>query len=274
MEAAEAFGTIARPLRRGPGSADEPDPVEDLWRACELAGDVAASVGGSDLAIGYADLARRHAVFAPRESQRRTFGDGVFRRAYELVPMAPPTWALSLYAGTVLKADGLMRHAIPLPGAVVAHALRSDVEDSERRLAHYGAVERTARRLSKVVEEAMVVDADIRERCSSLRSSSRAPLLARRLAGSGALRSDQIERLLGVSRAGAHGTIKSLQALDLVTTTQLSGIKLHAFVANTSTGERVGPDRQTRSAGLSKAALKEFDAAMAALDRLVPPHET
>lgn len=273
-DAAEAFGTIARPLLRELGVSDETDPVENLWQAHELADEVAASAGGSDLALGYADLARKHAVFAPRESQLRTFGDGVFRRAYELAPMAPPTWALSLYAGTPLKADGLLCHAIPLPGAIVAHALRSDVDDSERHMAHYGAVERAAQGLSKITDEARVADAAIRERRSSLRSSSRAPLVARYLAGFGALRSDQIERVLGVSRVGVHGIIANLRALGLVATSQVNGVKLNAFVANTSTGERVGSSRVKRPTGLSKFALEEFDAAMAALDRLVPPEDT
>lgn len=231
------------------------------------------SPGGSDLALRYADLARRHAVFAPQESQLRTFGDGVFRRSYELAPTAPPTWAFSLYAGLVLKADSLLRHAVPLPRAIVAHALRSDVDEAERRLAHYAVVERAARELSRMAEEARVADAAIREGCSSLRSSSRAPLLALHLAGLGALRSDQIERALGVSRAGVHGMIANLRATGLVTTTQVSGVKLHALTANTPIGGRVGSTPQTPSAGLSKVALVEFDTAMAALDRLVPPDD-
>lgn len=268
-EAAEAFGTIARPLRCGPGSADETDPVEDLWQASELAGEATAFASGSDLALGYADLARRHAVFAPRESQSCTFGDGVFRRAYELAPVAPPTWALSLYVGTLLKPDGLLRHAIPLPGAIVAHVLRSNVDDSERHLAHYGAVESAARGLSRIVEEARVVDAAIRERCSSLRSSSRAPVLARHLAGFGALRSDQIERVLGVSRVGVHGMVVNLRQFGLVATTKVSGIKLHAFKANTSTDEHVRSAQPQPWTGLSKAALNEFDDAMKAIDAIL-----
>jgi len=273
-EAADAFGTIARPLRRGLGSADETDPVDDLWQASELATEVSASASRSDLALGYADLARKHAVFAPHESQLRTFGDGVFRRAYELTPTAPPTWALGLYAGTVLKTPGLLRHSIPLPGAIVAHSLRPDVDESERLLAHYGAVEGTARRLAKIVEEVRVADAAIRQRCSSLRSSSRAPLLARYLSGLGALRSDQMERVLSVSRTGVHGMIATLRALGLVATTQVSGISLHGFVANTPTGERVRLGRPTPLAGLSKAALDEFDGAMTAVDAILTKNQT
>ena len=268
-EAAEAFRTIARPLRRGPGSNDEPDPVDDLWQACELANEATASASRSDLALGYADLARRHAVFAPRESQLRTFGDGVFRRAYEPTPSVPPTWALGLYAGAILKADGLLRHAIPLPGTIVAHALRPDVDEAERHLAHYEAVERAARRLAVIAEEARLADADIRERCSSLRSSSRTPALARHLAGLGALRSDQIERVLGVSRVGVHGMIVNLRQLSLVATTTVSGIKLHSLRTNT-TGEHVRSAQATPWAGLSKAALDEFDDAMLALEKLMP----
>ncbi|RIV84175.1 hypothetical protein [Aurantiacibacter zhengii] len=269
-EAAEAFGLLARPLRRGPGFADETDPVEDLWQASQLASEVTASADGSDLALGYADLARRHTVFAPRETQIRTFDDGVFRRAYEMAPTVPPTWSLGFYAGTVLKAEGLLRHAIPLPGAIVAHALRPDVDEAERHFAHYEAVERAARRLANSAEEVRVADAVIRERSSSLRSNSRAPLLARHLAGFGALRSDQIDRVLGVSRVGVHGMIVSLRQLGLVATTTVSGIKLHSFRTNKSAGEHVRSAQATPWAGLSKAALDEFDDAMLALEKLMP----
>jgi len=205
-------------------------------------------------------------VFAPRESQLRTFGDGVFRRAYEIAPVAPPTWALGLYAGMVLKADDLLRHAVPLPGAIVAHALRSEIEEEDRRLAHYGAVERTAERLSKIVEEARNADATIQERCSGMRSSSRAPALARYLAGLGALRSDQIERLLGISRAGAHGMIARLRQTGLIATSQVSGVKLHQLVRRGKTGPSV---RKTPVKAFSREAIQAFENAVADVDRLL-----
>ena len=134
---------------------------------------------------------------------------------------------------------------------------------------HYGALARTAQRLSTIAEEARVAVAAIREPSSSLRSSSRAPLLARHLAGFGGLRSDQIERILGVSRAGVHGIIASLRTMRLVVTKQVSKVKLHALKANISIGEHVRSAPPTPWAGLSTSALDEFDDVMKAIDAIL-----
>ena len=106
------------------------------------------------------------------------------------------------------------------------------------------------------------------DRCSALRGSSRAPQVARYLAGFGALRSDQLERLMGASRAGVHGMVANLRGFDLVTTTTVSGVKLHAILVYTPTRERVRSGRPTPLASLSKAVLDEFDAALAEVERL------
>ena len=83
-----------------------------------------------------------------------------------------------------------------------------------------------------------------------------------------------MERVLSVSRTGVHGMIATLRALGLVATTQVSGISLHGFVANTPTGERVRLGRPTPLAGLSKAALDEFDGAMTAVDAILTKNQT
>ncbi|MEP3145452.1 hypothetical protein [Qipengyuania citrea] len=272
-EAAQAFHDVAKPLADGPRSPDEADPVDDLWEAHELAASIAPSEE-PNLALAYAEAAREHVVFAPRETQLRMFGDGAYRKTYQLTSAGPPTWALGLYVGTVLKADGLLRQALPLPGAIVAHALRQDIEGGERYLAHYTAIGRAAEALAKAADEARGADTVVRERCASLRSSSRAPSLARHLAGLGALRSDQIERVLGLSRAGVHGMIASLRRLGLVSSTKVSGVKLHAFVVNTPTGEHVRSGRPTPLASLSTAALDEFDGAMKAVDAILTKSQT
>lgn len=266
-EAAQAFDIIARPLTDGPHSPDEADPVDDLWEAHELAASIAPSEE-PNLALAYAEAAREHVVFAPRETQLRMFGDGAYRKTYQLTPAGPPTWALGLYAGIVLKGEGLLRHAVPVPGAIVAHALRRDIEDGERYLAHYSAVRQATAALAKIADDARHAETVIMRRCSALRGSSRAPLVARYLAGFGALRSDQLGRLLGASRAGVRGMIVSLRGLGLIATTNVSGVKLHALVAHTPTRERVRSGRPTPLAGLSKAALDEFDAALAEVERL------
>ena len=267
-EAAEAFRTIARPLRRGPGSNDEPDPVDDLWQAHELAAAIAPSQE-PNLALTYAEAAREHVVFAPRETQLRMFGDGVYRKTYQLTPAGPPTWALGLYVGRVLKGEGMLRHALPFPGAIVAYALRRDIEDGERYLGHYTAIGQATTVLSKLADEARRAEMVIADRCSSLRGSSRAPLAAQYLAGFGALRSDQLEWVLSASRTGVHGIIATLRKAWLVQTRGMGSVKLHALATNFAADEPTGSKRAEATGGLSKKALDEFDAAMDALEGLI-----
>lgn len=265
-EAAQGFGTIARPVRDARRIEDDSDPVDDLWQASDLAKRVKLGKGSSNLALDYADAAREHVVFAPRESQLRTFGDGAYRRAYRLLPIGPPTWALSLYAGFVLKSDGVLRHALPLPGSIMAHSLRADVDETERVSDHLAALERSARQLTRIAEVATRADRAIRERCSGLRSTSRASALASLLAGFGAMRSDQLERLIGATRVGVHGMLVSLREIGLATTTQASGVKLHSFVAD---GPSQSNDGVRQRETFSRSALDEFDAAMTAVDELL-----
>lgn len=265
-EAAQGFGTIARPIRDAQRTEDEADPVDDLWQASDLSKRIAIRKGPSNLALDYTHAAREHVVFAPRESQLRAFGDGIYRRAYELSPIGPPTWALSLYAGVILKADGVLRQALPLPSSIIGHALRADIDRSERVAAHFAALERSAKGLLKISEEALSADHITRERSSGFRSTSRAPSLARHLAGYGAMRSDQLERLLGATRAGVHGMIVSLREIDVATTSQASGVKLHSFVP----GRPSRPSHRAHEREvLSRSALNEFDAAMEHVDALL-----
>lgn len=265
-EAAQRFGTIAQPITHAGRTEDEADPVDDLWQASDLANRVKIEKKPSNLALDYADAARDHVVFAPRESRLRTFGDGAYRRAYEVSPVGPPTWALSLYAGVILKADGVLRQAPPLPGSIVAHALRADIDESERVAAHFSAVQRSAERLLKMAEEASKADHAIRNRCSGFRSTSRAPALARHLAGYGAMRSDQFESLLGATRAGVHSMLVSLRSSGLVSTTTENGVKLHSYVLR----QRPESASQDRELGVfSRRSLDEFDAAMEHVDELL-----
>tara|TARA_Y100001947_G_scaffold134043_1_gene121132 strand:- start:799 stop:1953 length:1155 start_codon:yes stop_codon:yes gene_type:complete len=267
-EAAQAFHDVARPLSDGPRSPDEPNPVDDLWQAHELAAAIAPSQE-PNLALTYAEAAREHVVFAPRETQLRMFGDGVYRKTYQLTPAGPPTWALGLYVGRVLKGEGMLRHALPFPGAIVAYALRRDIEDGERYLGHYTAIGQATTVLSKLADEARRAEMVIADRCSSLRGSSRAPLAAQYLAGFGALRSDQLEWVLSASRTGVHGIIATLRKAGLVQTRGMGSVKLHALATNFAADEPTGSKRAEATGGLSKKALDEFDAAMDALEGLI-----
>src|SRR3546814_13165372 len=90
--------------------------------------------------------------------------------------------------------------SLPLPGAVRAEALRPELWSRERAIITAEAAGEAAQRLSDQLDAAHASVREVHEAMTVLRSTSRAPLLYRLLAGFGPLRPPQIEKALGVSK--------------------------------------------------------------------------
>ena len=92
-------------------------------------------------------------------------------------------------------------------------------------------------------------------------------MLAELLAGFGALRSAQLETLLGVSRMGLRAIIGTLDKTGRLERTTLAGVHLYTInLEARAAGVALEPDA---NASFSSAALAEFDAAMADIDALL-----
>src|SRR3546814_5606648 len=99
---------------------------------------------------------------------------------------------------------------LPLPGAVRAEALRPELWSRERAIITAEAAGEAAQRLSDQLDAAHASVREVHEAMTVLRSTSRAPLLYRLLAGFGPLRPLQIEKALGVSKNGVRDLVAAL----------------------------------------------------------------
>ncbi len=180
----------------------------------------------------------------------------------------PPLWAIDLAAGQALSAATPGMVPLPCPGALRAEALAPWLWPRERDILVADALTACADRLAKLVEQARTRHSHMTRALAALRSNSRAPLLYTLLAGFGPLRPGQIERALHLSKNGVRELVKSLKSASLADIERHRGqILIRASLADgkaSESGPGPGP-----SPVLSAESLAEFDAAMAAIDRLL-----
>jgi hypothetical protein len=179
-----------------------------------------------------------------------------------------PLWAIDLVAGAALSGSAPGTVPLPCPGALRAEALAPWLWPRERGILVAEALESSAERLARLVEQARTRHHHMTSTLADLRSNSRAPLLYTLLAGFGPLRPGQIERALHLSKNGARELVKSLKTAGLAEIERHRGqVLIRASLAG-GTGRETDPGVDL-SPVLSAESLAEFDDAMAAIDRLL-----
>jgi len=126
---------------------------------------------------------------------------------FEQTRAGAPLWALDLMAGPLIAQSNPGSRPLPLPGTVRVEALRPELWPRERAILVAEAAGQAAQRLSEQLDAAHAMVAAMQQPLSGLRSTSRAPLLYRLLAGIGPLRPLQIEQALAVSKNGVRDLV-------------------------------------------------------------------
>ena len=212
--------------------------------------------------------AARSPHFAPieRGPQLITLASGPV--AFEATMRALPLWALDFVAGPTMARSHPGTRPLPLPGAVRAEALRPELWPRERAILVADAAGKAALRLSALFDTAYATTQAMTAAVASLRSTSRAPMLYRILAGFGPLRPIQIEQALHVSKNGVRDCVAALVKAGLA---EMTAHRHQAVVR--ATPPLHAPDHESASPDESEAIadtkFAEFDAAMADIDRLL-----
>ena len=182
-------------------------------------------------------------------------------------PAAPsPRWALEIHYGEYWRAAGLLCHALPLTGLIRLDALTDD-ESGQSRIVRAQALRDLASRLAQRIDEARALMDQLGLLTAQRRSTSRMPALFELLAGFGAMRSSQIEALLGATRLGVRKMIGSLEESGVLRRSTLAAVRLYEIVPAQMSKEATAEPRVVSA--FSSAAIVEYDAAMDEVDRLL-----
>ena len=165
------------------------------------------------------DAAAGSPHFAPVERNRQLLALPSGPVAFEQARPAMALWALDLVAGPLIARSNPGFPPLPLPGTLRAEALRPELWPRERAILVAQAAEKAVQRVSEQLDVAYARVQAMQAAISSLRSTSRAPLLYRLLAGFGPLRPLQIEQALAVSKNGARDLVAALVKAGLAETT-------------------------------------------------------
>ena len=256
-----------------------PDAHEDTHATIADARALIADLGAQTSPLPFAALGRLHALvqrsarFAPAESATTIIQVGDRQLSLERTLDRSPRWALDLVYGELLRATGFLTAALPCPGLVRLDAL-PDVDGSVStdgpamaQIIRAGALRDVALEHLANLARARDCAAWIGDGLSSLRASSRAPALCELLAGFGAMRSAQIEAVLGKTRLGVRAILNTLFEAGLVTRTSVSGVWLYRFTPPSPQAE--ASVEQHSSFAFSSEMLGEYEAANAEIDRLL-----
>ena len=256
-----------------------PDAYQDTHAAVAEARAYMAELGTGTSPLPFAALRRLHeraqgsTRFAPAESAPTTIRLGDRQLTVDRAPARSPRWAIDLVYGEHLRATGFLAAALPCPGLVRLDALHDPDgygaadRPGMARMMRAEALRDVALDLFASLARARQYAALIGARLSGHRASSRAPALCELLAGFGAMRSAQVEAVLGATRLGVRGMLDSLLAAGLVARTAVSGVWLYRFVP--SAPEPEPAPLPPASFAFSPEALGAFDAANAEIDRLL-----
>ena len=269
--AAQRLRAAAGPDRGCAGTADPLSPREAIALAGQLASD---AVPHSDSTWPLVAIDHLHAAaaasteFAPSEPDQWLLDLPGGPMALAQPRARTPLWAIDLVAGAALSGSAPGTVPLPCPGALRAEALAPWLWPRERGILVAEALESSAERLARLVEQARTRHHHMTSTLADLRSNSRAPLLYTLLAGFGPLRPGQIERALHLSKNGARELVKSLKTAGLAEIERHRGqVLIRASLAG-GTGRETDPGVDL-SPVLSAESLAEFDDAMAAIDRLL-----
>ena len=220
----------------------------------------------SDLAA-LAVAAANDPHFAPRERLQTRLDLGAFARVFERRADSSPVWAIELTLGEAFTDDlGAVRY-LPFPGAFPLAALRGDLDPEDRHDALASAVETATQALITLLDETVLQLRTLEDRLPKVRNTSRVPDLAALLLAVGPLSSHQIERVLSASRLGVREMLGKLAEAKVLRKERINGTYLHDVILDAP--KKTVRSAQTTPSPFTKAALDEFDAAMAAADAVL-----
>lgn len=206
--------------------------------------------------------------FAPGERISEPITMAGRRFLIERAPVPSPRWAIELAYGEQWRAAGILHYALPCPGLIRLDALRHDPEDIDAApIIRAAALRDLAQLLLGKLTTAAALAARIEERMQAKRSTSRAPALCELLAGFGAMRSAQIEAVLGATRLGVRSMLAALGKLDILEHALVSGT--HLYSVRLTDRPSLEPTADDASFAFSNDALAEYNASMANIDQLL-----
>lgn len=216
-------------------------------------------------------------LFAPAERDHQTLVLGQMNVTVERHSGPSPRWALELVWGERWQKVGTLAIALPFPGLVRPEAVELIASiDPADRSAGRGMIAMALRDAAQRVRQDIVAAGAAWVRIEALRAdrraSSKGPALLELLYGFGPLRSAQIESLLGVTRLGARSILGGLLESGFVARTKVSGVWL---IGTTLQARQLDPGSDDSNAGFafSAAAIGEYDASMADIDRLLARYD-
>lgn len=245
--------------------------VEALVGALAEMGDTRPLMGLERL---HQDLAASP-TFAPAEASRERIllgrgaagerGPTARGLTIERAASPAPFWAIEVFLGGYLHATGCLRVPLPCPGLVRSEAIG--------RAAAPGVIAEALGATMRGWNETLAQAAGDVRRIATLvpdhRRSSRAPALCRLLAGTGALRSAQIEPLLDVTRLGLRTILGPLLAHGTITRQRVAGVWLYALAPAPVSVSAKGRDERAGGTGFSVEAVAAYEASLADIDALL-----
>jgi hypothetical protein len=244
--------------------------------------DAHALVGQLEVRISplpFAALERLHALiksskrFAPTERATTIIQVGHRQLSVERTLDRSPRWALDLVYGEHLKATGFLAAALPFPGLIRLDALPhfdggvANDDPAIARIIRASALRDVALDHLAYLARARDRTACIDESLAGHRASSRAPMLCEVLGGFGAMRSSQIEAVLGKTRLGVRVILDALFKTGLIARSSVSGVWLYRFGPIPRSAEALLDS--PASSAFSSEALGEYETANADIDRLL-----
>jgi hypothetical protein len=203
--------------------------------------------------------------FAPTERSSTPFSVGTRRLTMERASRPSPRWAIEIVHGETLYDAGTLRHALPLLGLIRIDTLQ-DPDDEGIGYARAAQLHDLATTMAEHLDQAVKLARLLDRLPAGRRRTSRAPLVFEMLAGFGAMRSAQIEHIIGATRLGVSGMIRALDTTGLIERSTIAGA--HLFAAGTPPPIDTLP-AQAENLAFSDEALDEYEASLAELDRLL-----
>lgn len=217
---------------------------------------------------------RGNARFGPQERAYEVFGNAAFETD------RPPSsrWALDLLVGARLAASwssplGRLPLPTPLPGLVALTAACSPDDDlgdpkTALREESTNALRHALWQFDQWMCEAAWRAHSIAGRSPGRRSSGRTGPVLEMLAGFGAMRSSQIEQIIGASRLGVRSILATIDEAGLLAMeTAHNRTKLYRYAELEQIASR--PEQTNEASTFSQQSLDEFEASMKALDDLL-----
>lgn len=216
--------------------------------------------------------------FGPQERALGVLDNGFGSVAFESDTPVSSRWALDLLAGTKLATDwcsplGRLPLPTPLPGLIqLAAAIipDNDLWDAKQALCEEGtnALRDALWKFDQWLCEAERQARTIAERSPGRRSTGRSGPVLEVLAGFGAMRSRQIELVVGASRLGVRSILETIRDAGLLAVeTAHNRTLLYRYTERDMSSAE--PEQAESGFAFSQQSLDEFEASMKAIDDLL-----